>query len=67
MSAIYGHCDCCERPAFLHRVMSRSCGETFACADCLGWDAGDFDPDPDDTAEIEVYGWQFTSVPEQTK
>ena len=54
MSTIYGHCDCCERPAFLHRVMSRSCGETFACADCLGWDAGDFDPDPDDTAEIEV-------------
>jgi hypothetical protein len=33
---VIGFCDCCERERELRQVFSRSCGETWACWECLG-------------------------------
>jgi hypothetical protein len=45
--SIYGQCDCCEKQGFLSRIMSPSCGETYACKECCGIDPREYDEDED--------------------
>ena len=46
MKSIFGHCDVCEKQAWLGRATVVGI-ETYACAECFGLDPQEFDPEPE--------------------
>lgn len=43
-----GYCDCCDKLAPLSRCWAAGGIETFACAECRGFEADAFDDDDDE-------------------
>ena len=46
--SIYGHCDLCEKHAFLTHCWTSTGLETYACKECCGIDPHEYDEDEDE-------------------
>lgn len=57
-----GYCDCCDKLATLSRCWAAGGIETFACAECRGFEADAFDDDDEQQQwmndyELKKSGW----------